>query len=49
LIKGSKYVLFEGMGHNLPPAVIPDLIANMTSHINAVEAATEALAIEPAP
>jgi pimeloyl-ACP methyl ester carboxylesterase len=49
LIKGSKYVLFEGMGHNLPPAVIPDLIANMTSHINAVEAATEALVIEPAP
>ena len=49
LIKGTKYVLFEGMGHNLPPAVIPDLIANMTSHINAVEAATEALAIEPAP
>ena len=49
LIKGSKYVLFDGMGHNLPPAVIPDLIANMTSHINAVEAATEALAIEPAP
>ena len=49
LIKGSKYVLFEGMGHNLPPAVIPDLIANMTSHINAVEAASEALAIEPAP
>jgi pimeloyl-ACP methyl ester carboxylesterase len=49
LIKGSKYVLFEGMGHNLPPAVIPDLIANMTSHINAVEAATEAPAIEPAP
>ncbi len=49
LIKGSKYVLFEGMGHNLPPAVIPDLIANMTSHINAVEAATEALAVEPAP
>jgi pimeloyl-ACP methyl ester carboxylesterase len=49
LIKGSKYVLFEGMGHNLPPAVIPDLIANMTSHINAVEAATEAPVIEPAP
>jgi pimeloyl-ACP methyl ester carboxylesterase len=49
LIKGSKYVLFEGMGHNLPPAVIPDLIANMTSHIDAVEAATEAPAIEPAP
>ena len=49
LIKGSKYVLFDGMGHNLPPAVIPDLIANMTSHINAVEAATEPLAIEPAP
>ncbi|MCT2532076.1 alpha/beta fold hydrolase [SAR92 clade bacterium H231] len=49
LIKGSKYVLFEGMGHNLPPAVIPDLIANMTSHINAVEAATEALAIESVP
>ena len=49
LIKGSKYVLFEGMGHNLPPAVIPDLIANMTSHIDAVEAATEAPVIEPAP
>jgi pimeloyl-ACP methyl ester carboxylesterase len=39
LIKGSKYVLLEGMGHNLPTAVLPDLIANMTSHISTVEAA----------
>jgi pimeloyl-ACP methyl ester carboxylesterase len=39
LIKGSKYVLLEGMGHNLPSAVLPDLIANMTSHTSTVEAA----------
>ena len=38
LIKGSKYVLLEGMGHNLPSAILPNLIANMTSHINRVEA-----------
>ncbi|MDA9918826.1 alpha/beta fold hydrolase [Porticoccaceae bacterium] len=39
LIKGSKYVLLQGMGHNLPAAVIPELISNMTRHINSVEAA----------
>ncbi|MGB2259866.1 MAG: alpha/beta fold hydrolase, partial [Porticoccaceae bacterium] len=37
LIKGSKYVLLEGMGHNLPTGVLPDLIANMTNHISRVE------------
>jgi pimeloyl-ACP methyl ester carboxylesterase len=39
LIKGSKYVPLEGMGHNLPIGVLPDLIANMTGHISTVEAA----------
>ena len=39
LIKGSKYVSLEGMGHNLPIGVLPDLIANMTGHISTVEAA----------
>lgn len=42
LIKGSKYVLLQGMGHNLPAAVLPDLISNMTSHIDRVEAAEAA-------
>ena len=37
MIKGSKLVMFAGMGHNLPESVQPDLVAAMVEHINAVE------------
>lgn len=33
LIKGSSLKIFAGMGHNLPDAVMPDLLATMTSHM----------------
>jgi len=33
LIKNSRYILFEGMGHNLPDAVLPDLIRELTAHL----------------
>ncbi|MBT7375720.1 MAG: hypothetical protein HN817_07320 [Porticoccaceae bacterium] len=39
MIKGAKYMLFEGMGHNLPAAVLPDLLVNMNAHMNRVDAA----------
>ena len=37
LIAGSRFVLIEGMAHNMPDAVIPVLVAEMTHHMNAVE------------
>ena len=37
MIKGSKLVMFAGMGHNLPESVQPDLVAAMVEHIAAVE------------
>lgn len=36
-IVGSEYVLLQGMGHNLPAAVIPEIIARMTAHMDSVE------------
>jgi pimeloyl-ACP methyl ester carboxylesterase len=38
LIPSSRYVLVDNMGHNLPSEILPDLLANMTHHINRVEA-----------
>lgn len=35
LIQGSRYVSFEGMGHNLPAAVLPDLLGHMLAHMSA--------------
>ena len=29
LIEGSKLVIYEGMGHNLPPEVLPTVISDM--------------------
>ena len=31
LIKGSKFIAFDGMGHNMPPAVLPAMVSNMLS------------------
>ena len=46
LIKGSKFVAFDGMGHNLPPAVLPALMGEMVSHMKQHDALTShALAV----
>lgn len=37
LIPSARYVIFDNMGHNLPSEIMPDLLANMTRHINRVE------------
>lgn len=34
LIAGSKYIAFDGMGHNLPPAVLPEISRNMLVLMN---------------
>lgn len=36
LIKGAKYVVFSGMGHNLPPEVMPKLISQMLGHMSGI-------------
>ena len=36
LIPGSNFVSFDGMGHNLPPAVLPELVRSMVDHMSAV-------------
>lgn len=33
LIQGSKFVAFEGMGHNMPPEVLPNIVSNMLTHM----------------
>ncbi len=33
LIKGSEIHIFEGMGHNLPEAILPDLLLRMNTHM----------------
>ena len=37
-IKGAKFVLVEGMGHNLPETFHPQIIGLMSEHINKVHA-----------
>ncbi|MDA9285782.1 alpha/beta hydrolase [Pseudomonadales bacterium] len=32
-ITGSKFVIFEGMGHDMPEAVMPKILAEMTAHM----------------
>lgn len=33
LISGSNYMVFDGMGHNLPPEVLPNLVSAMIEHM----------------
>ena len=40
LIKGSAFSLVSGMAHDMPDAVIPLLVQQMTTHMNRVEAGT---------
>ncbi len=35
LINGSKYVVYEGMGHDLPEAVVPQIVSAMSTHFGA--------------
>ena len=35
-IQGSKLIIFEDMGHNIPPAVLPKLLASIVDHLNDV-------------
>lgn len=39
LIQNSRFLLIEGMAHNMPDEVIPLLVSEMTGHMNMVEAA----------
>ena len=38
LIQGSDFLLIDGMAHDMPEAIIPILVTEMTSHMNRVEA-----------
>ena len=38
LIQGSRFLLIEGMAHNMPEDIIPLLVDEMTGHMDAVEA-----------
>ena len=40
LIKGSAFSLVSGMAHDMPDAVIPLLVQQMTTHMNRVEVGT---------
>jgi len=33
LIQGSNFVAFDGMGHNMPAEVLPDIVSNMLTHM----------------
>jgi pimeloyl-ACP methyl ester carboxylesterase len=48
LIEGSKYIAFDGMGHNLPPAVLPEVAKNMLLLMDSqrVAAASEAVSVD---
>jgi pimeloyl-ACP methyl ester carboxylesterase len=35
LIRGSKFIAFAGMGHNIPDAVLPTLAGNIIDHMQA--------------
>ncbi len=35
-IQGSKLIIFEDMGHNIPQAVLPKLLASIVGHLNDV-------------
>ncbi len=37
MISGSRYVVFDGMGHNLPEPVVPKVVAEMVDHFQAAD------------
>jgi len=46
LIEGSDLVVFEGMGHNIPNEVLPQMLARMIAHMRATDAVKESLALK---
>jgi pimeloyl-ACP methyl ester carboxylesterase len=40
MISGSKFVLYEGMGHDMPEPVVPALVSEMVAHFRAVDQLT---------
>lgn len=42
LIEGSTFVAFEGMGHNLPPAVLPAIVSSMLAHMGSQKLSLDA-------
>jgi len=48
LIQGSKYIAFDGMGHNLPPAVLPAVLKSMLLLMNShsVVATSEIVSVD---
>ncbi len=37
LIKGSKFVALEGMAHNMPAEILPEILSNMLQHLKAAD------------
>ncbi|MEE8077584.1 MAG: alpha/beta hydrolase, partial [Pseudomonadales bacterium] len=37
MISGSRYVVFDDMGHNLPEPVVPKVVAEMVDHFQAAD------------
>ena len=37
LINGAEFVLLQDMGHNIPTAVIPEMVGHMTQHMKSVD------------
>lgn len=41
MIKGSELVVFNGMGHDLPEEILPEMLTKMTQHMTGVDAAPD--------
>jgi hypothetical protein len=37
LINDARFVLLQDMGHNIPTALVPDIVAHMTQHMQRVD------------
>jgi pimeloyl-ACP methyl ester carboxylesterase len=46
LIDGSKLMILSGMGHNMPDAVLPEILTNMIQHMQAVDVKFQAESIQ---
>ena len=42
LIQDARFLLIEGMAHNMPEDIIPELVTQMIGHMDAVEATNPA-------
>lgn len=41
LIEGSTFIAFDGMGHNMPPAVLPTIVSSLLSHMKSQDVALD--------